>query len=117
MFMNVSAFKALTWRKQNAALEPYVQAIRRTMKEPWPTRRLMLQLANDLGWLDEDYEYLPRAVAAIGAVLRRYTLHPPYPGMVIQNGETFEAYGREMVRYMWQPEQRDDKAIIDDVFS
>jgi hypothetical protein len=115
VFMSVSTFKALPWRKQNEAIKPYILATLQDISEPWSTKRVMLDVANRVGWLDTDLNYLPRADSTLATVLKRFAQFEP--GWAVR-GEEFEFAGKPARRWEWQPQPKPDQAeLLADIFS
>lgn len=109
--MDVREFKALPWRRQNDVLEPVVVAALRKFDRPIPTKRLMVAVAHQMGWLDRDLKYVAGAGPAIAAVLKRFQQHKP--GLAVHDGEEFEFAGKTYRRWMWQPQKDEAEALFD----
>lgn len=115
-FPSVSDFRRLPWREQNDALEPHVLAALCELKEPVPTMRLVVDVANRIGWLDKDLDLTPGAGQAIGAVLKRFARFKP--GWASQTGEKFTMGGKAARRWLWWPQTAfDNSATLRDIFS
>lgn len=111
MLMSVVDFKSLHWQNQNAVIEPILMAVLSELTEPTDNRKVMLEVASRIGWLDRNLDYLPGAGKTVGNVLRRFARFRP--GLAEHDGEEFTFVGKTMRRWMWRPQPKPSEAPYD----